>query len=119
MSLYSYAWHGHILARESEIDGDATENVIPVGDDLFDQIAADFESVTLPDHIKMEELGRVGDGKIYFLAAGSEFCEGFRFYGGHLIFSWTMDDDYLAAMKSNYGLELPPSRIMFGVASDY
>lgn len=128
MSKHTYGWSGHILARECQVEDDearaAEHNVIGIPDELFDRIIEDYENCTLPSGICAERLGSLSVEPAYFLATGTGFTEGYTFYGAPfeeaelrlerdpLIID--ADAEYLAVMKSHYGLDLPRCRLMIG-----
>ena len=126
---YAYGWSGHILTRKSlELREDSLikNNVVPVDDEIFDRIDDDRSKMELPAGVCAELLGL----RRYpnFLAVGSSFTEGWEFFGApfeeaelRLEGALAVDSDaeYLAVMKSRYGLELPPCRLMIGCASEH
>ena len=127
---YAYGWSGHILTRESQADDDAlAQNVVSIPDDLFDRIADDHGNIALPAGVRMEQLGWLSSETVNFLASGSGFTEGWRFYGAPFEeaelrlegapLAVDADAEYLAVMNSHYGLELPPCRLMIGCASEH
>lgn len=127
---YAYGWSGHILTRDSQADEEAVAaNVIAIPDELFDRIADDYKNMNLPAGVQMEQLGWLSIETVYFLAAGSGFTEGWRFYGAPFEeaelrlegapLAVDADKEYLAVMKSHYGLDLPPCRLMIGCASEH
>jgi hypothetical protein len=127
---YAYGWSGHILARDEFAEDDALEqNVISVPDHIFDRIVADYENMTLPVGVAAEQLGILSIAPVNFLAAGCGFTEGWKYFGtpfeeaevriSGAELAFDRDAEYLAAMKSRYGLDLPPCRIMVGCAAEH
>lgn len=121
---HAYGWSGHILARESEYDEKALqENVVFLNDKLFDKIYYDFLNSNIPYGIQIELLGLICREKLNFMASGSGFTKAFRFYGSPFIQAECRskepiiinnDIEYLSSMRSQYGIDIPPCRLMIG-----
>jgi hypothetical protein len=127
---HAYGWSGHILARKSlEIDHAllTSQNVIAVSDQLFDRIHTDLYDGNLPAGMHAEILGI--EQYPNFLALGTGFSEGWEFYGAPFDeaelrlegapLAIDEDAEYRSIMKSHYGLDLPPCRLMIGCSSEH
>lgn len=119
----AYGWSGHILVSSDECESNHDDNVVAVPDEVFKRIVVDHDNDGLDDRVSVRQLG-VTDGETMFLATGTWFSEGFTHYG--TVFEEAevraepgesrvdIDEQYLAAMKEVYGLDLPPCRLMIG-----
>lgn len=124
----AYGWSGHILVSSDENESNHHDNVVAVPDEIFRRIVADHDNDGLDDRILARQLG-VTSGETLFLATGTSFSEGFPHYGA--VFEEAevraepgesrvdLDEQYLAAMKDVYGLDLPPCRLMIGCSSEH
>ena len=124
----AYGWSGHILVSSDECESSHDDNVVAVPDEVFRRIVADHESDRLDEWVTVKKLG-VTSEETLFLATGTCFSEGFTHYGA--VFEEAevraepgesrvdIDEQYLAAMKEVYGLDLPPCRLMIGCSSEH
>lgn len=124
---HAYGWVGHILVLEGEADHRdiAQHNVIEVPQATFDRIKADHDEMRLDQRIQVEQLGVI-ESDFVLLATGCKFSEGFKFFGTvfdaaenqHTPDSIDYEENYIAAMKEVYGLDIPPCRPMVGCSSE-
>lgn len=123
----AYGWSGHILVSSDELESNHDDNVVAVPNEVFQRIVVDHDNDGLDDRISARQLG-VTSGETLFLAIGTCFSEGFTHYGA--VFDEAevralpgaarvdLDEQYLAAMKEVYGLDLPTCRLMIGCSSE-
>ena len=125
---HAYGWSGHILVSADDYKSNLIDNVIAIPADKHGQLFEDMNNLRLDSRIQCEQLG-ITSSDCIFLAAGSCFSAGFKFYG--TIFQEAElrkepgpplidhDAEYLIAMREVYGLELPPCQLMIGCSSEH
>ncbi len=124
-STYAYGWKGHILAPADEcLDADRLNNVVPVPEEAWLKLLDVVESGDSAAGVRMEKLGLLCKGDVYYIATGTAFVEGYTNYG--TVFgpaedgALAVDEDteYHQVMLEIYGITLPPSRFMIGCSTD-
>jgi hypothetical protein len=130
---HAYGWIGHILTKSCQISGiekmAKDDNVIAIPEETFEKIWSDIWSGNLPACMQAESLGYTKTGNNNFIATGIGFSIAFTFYGSvfeeaelrmekHEL-SHDEEAEYLSIMKSHYGIELPPCRMMIGCSSEH
>ena len=124
----AYGWIGHILLSDSDDDSKPEHNVVSVPARSFDALFEHYEEAKLDDRVDVRRIGVI-DSDSRSLACGVYFSEGFEFYG--TVFAeaevraapgpevYRDEEDYIAAMKESYGIDLPPCRIMVGCSVEH
>jgi hypothetical protein len=129
MSITAYGWLGHIVVSKYEMEGSNEHNVVAIPDDVFNLLNDARANCKLDSRIMAELIGVEDAGKAVFLAVGTGFSKGFRYYGTVFMEAEIQsqcqplyvdhDAEYHSAMLELYGLDLPPSRLMIGCSSEH